>query len=229
MIMRINKHYIQISLSALFFLLCTGFNAHSLVPFETDWQTNDIEPVNNSFYKRSGGDPFIIFPKMAEIVRSPRGVRFVIAFTPAITKPFLAELFWKPEMGGFSEADKVFFILHPGTDNTLDFIVPLRRDVGYDQIRFDLPRDLDSSFSILKHELVELNSQEISAKIVEPFSSLNAMEAKSLDILIPYIFHAIKHGCQRLVSDLPFFFFWIALIVITLFGIRIIARKKLRK
>ncbi len=219
------RHYF-IAIQIVLFLFILKGTALCLIDMENGWQSNDIESAGSTYFKRSGGDPYFIFPERTEPVNIISGVRFVIRFAPMITKPFLAELFWKPENGGFSEENKVFFILQPGDGDTLDFVVPIQRDVGYNQIRFDLPRDLNVSFTVEKFEIVPLlNSRNSNSQHIEAYSMLSSSEAEELDILLPYILHTLQHGIKRLVRDPIFCLFWLTLILVTLFGIRNVTRK----
>lgn len=224
--MMLKKHnYLHISLVAILLLLAQISVSYSQLEQRGDWHTNDINIIKNGMYQRSGGDPYIIFPPLLESVCVISGISFEIRFSSMISKPFLTELFWKAENAGFSEQNKVFFILHPGQGDTLAFTVPIPRAVGYNQIRLDLPRDLDVSFSIEKYEVRDLRMLENTENQVEVYSTLSTSEAKELDTIIPYLIYTLKHGGKRLLADLPFFVFWSLLIILILFSIRFVKRK----
>lgn len=202
-------------------VLACAASGYCLEELGNGWQTNDLTMVGEGVFERKGGDPYIIFPEMDEPVCSFSGVHIVLKLSPMIEKPFLAEIFWKPAGGGFSEHNKSFFILHPAKQgDTLNFVVPIEREINYDQIRFDLPRDLPTRFSIKAYEVVDINSTVALEKKIEAYHWLNSKEAEEVDILIPYMIKAIKHGTMRLLHDPAFFVVWIAMIVGILFSLR---------
>ncbi len=218
-----NIAYLFWILSITFFFRATTCQA--LETLDNGWMVNDIVTDDGKTFSLKGGDPYIIFPILDQPVCGLSGVKFSLEFSPIIIKPFYLELFWKPVSGGFSEENKVFFILHPSKTSRLEFVVPIERDVNYDQIRLDLPRDLEASFIIENNGIVSLQDEAVSETVVDAYSILSMKDAKELDILIPYIIKTLKHGALRFKKDVPFVVFWLLFIVCILFGTRLAQRK----
>ena len=193
---------------------------------QAEWKLNQITLPNASgFMARSGGDPYIVFPPMESTNYDIRGVQLEIAFTPMPDKPFLMELFWRPDYEGFSEHRKVFFALLPEkTGDTIKFFVPLNTQAGYKQFRLDFPRDIRVSFQVKSFEVK--TDQQIAGDVtrIEPFYKLTVTETRTPGVIIPYILHAIRHGLSRLLQDPAFLIVWLLLIFGALLGTRIVSR-----
>ena len=191
-----------------------------------DWKLNQItSPDASGFMDRSGGDPYIVFPPMEATSYDIRGVEIEIAFRPMPVKPFLMELFWRPDYEGFSEHRKVFFALLPAKNgDSLHFVVPLTTQAGYKQFRLDFPRDMKASFQVKSFRPV--TGEQIAGDVerVEPFYKLTVTETRKPGVIIPYILHAIKHGLSRLLKDPAFLIVWLLLIFGALVGSRMVSR-----
>ena len=208
--------------------VCYSFEQETLQA--DDWKLNQITPPNASgFMERSGGDPYIVFPPMEVTNYDIRGVEMEIAFSPMPVKPFLMELFWRPDYEGFSEHRKVFFALLPATTgDSLKFFIPLNNQAGYKQFRLDFPRDMTASFQVKSFTPVTRNQIAGDVERIEPFYKLTVTETRTPGVIIPYILHAIQHGLSRLLKDPGFFIVWLFLILAALVCTRMVSRS-LRK
>ncbi len=191
-----------------------------------EWQLNQITPPDSSgFMERTGGDPYIVFPPMEATRYDIRGVQMEIAFKPMPVKPFLMELFWRPDYEGFSEHRKVFFALLPAkTGNSLKFFIPLNNQAGYKQFRLDFPRRMKASFQVKTFTPVTGNQKVKDVEHIEPFYKLTVTETRTPGVIIPYLLHAIQHGLSRLLRDPAFLIVWLLLIMAALICSRIISR-----
>ncbi len=194
---------------------------------QTDaWKMHQITAVSASgLMKRSGGDPYIVFPSMEATSYTIRGVEMEIAFRPMPEKPLLMELFWRPDYEGFSEHRKVFFVLLPAKNgDTLKFVIPLDNQAGYKQFRLDFPRDIKTSFQVKSFRPVTGDQIPGDVERIEPFYKLTVTETRTPGVIIPYILHAIQHGLSRLLKDPAFLVIWLSLILAVLICTRIISR-----
>jgi hypothetical protein len=192
---------------------------------QDDWKLNQIQQAPSGFMQRSGRDPYIIFPQMEATSYDISGVVIEIGFDPMPDKPFLMELFWRPDYEGFSELRKVFFALLPEKNgDTIKFFVPLNNQSGYRQFRLDFPRDIGTSFQVKRFEAVTDQQLAEDVKRIEPFYKLTVTETRTPGVIIPYILHGIQHGLSRLLKDPAFLVVWLLLIFGALIGIRIISR-----
>jgi len=207
-------------------LLGSSTPLFALEEIDNGWQINELELLDSvgeaRSFRRDGGDPYIIFPYLAgPECGTDAAVRFVLQFSPVIQKRFLAELFWRSATSGFSEEKKVFFFLAPPEQgNLIDITVPIPDHNGYDQIRFDLPRDLNEEFTVLKFSMVDLSHPPQDSEIIDSYRKLSRGESEDLNIVVPYLIKTIGHGCKRLTGDKPFLIFWVGIIVLILFAIR---------
>jgi hypothetical protein len=220
------KQHLNILCLLLLVLMPHVCYSGDLEQLQADWTLNQITPPNSAgFMDRFGGDPYIVFPPMEATNYEVKGVQLEIAFTPMLDKPFLMELFWRPDYEGFSEHRKVFFVLLPDkTGNTLKFFIPLSNQEGYKQFRLDFPRDLRASFRVKRFEIITDQQRAEDVERIEPFYKLTATETRTPEIIIPYIIHGIQHGLSRLPKDPAFLIVWLLLIFTALVGTRIVSR-----
>lgn len=217
----------------IFYSLFLLFSFFSAIPvfsndnIPKDWHLNEIIELENGYLEKSGGDPYIVFPEVDQLICSPKGILLSIKFDPPPLKPTLMELFWSTETLGFGEENKVFFILHPQNSDRGDrFIVPLDRTAVFTQIRLDFPEYIDTTFKIEEYEIISLDTPPKDVEFIDAYYNLSIKETLKANIFIPYFLKALKHGPQRLMHDKIFFLFWLSLIIFLLYLIRMSARKK---
>jgi hypothetical protein len=192
----------------------------------SEWQFNQIERNESGYFISTGTDPYIIFTENDSTENCTlNAVQFTIKFKPMPPRPLLMELFWRSEHQGFSEARKIFFVLHPEKKgDTINFVIPLKHQAGHKQIRLDLPRNLESAFIIENFKLIPINDLPEDALTIEPYYSYTELGACSPHIIIPHLIHTIKHGCSRMTKDPIFLLTWLLFITLTLFAIRLVTR-----
>lgn len=190
------------------------------------WEYNQIEQNQSGYFVTTGTDPYIVFPEDDTAGDcSENAARFSIRFKPMPSKPFLMELFWRPEYQGFSEARKFFFVLQPEkAGDKINFTIPLKRQAGYKQIRLDFPRDFKSSFIIEEVKLIPLQELPKDSVIIEPYYNLSVSDVRTPRVIIPHLMHTIKHGGARMTHDPIFLLTWLLLITMILFTIRVVTR-----
>ncbi len=194
-----------------------------------DWQFNQIQQTPDGLMESTGSDPYIVFPLFEDTRYDASGVQFEIFFNPIPIKPVMMELFWRPELEGFSEFRKVFFVLlPPKTGHTIKFIVPLRNRTGYKGFRLDFPRDLATPFLVKDFTIISGHHQPDNVEIIEPYQHLTVAEAKIPEVMIPYLWQTFRHGMSRLSKDPVFLIFWLFLMGIILISTRIVG-KSIRK
>ncbi|MCP3901098.1 MAG: hypothetical protein GY707_15445 [Desulfobacteraceae bacterium] len=186
-----------------------------------NFELHHIQELKNGFFEISGGDPYIVFPKIDEPVCTSIGVDLKIIFNSEPFKPVLLELFWRTEFLGFGEHHKVFFTLQPQKGRKeYHFIVPLYQRSNLAQVRLDFPKDLVSQYKIESYRIVQLEDEIKNADIINVFHMPYAIKSKKPDTVVPYFLKALMHGPERLSHDKGFLVFWFFLISVLLLLIR---------
>ena len=92
-------------------------------------------------------------------------------------------------------------------------VFPLEQQGGFKQIRLDLPRDLNSAFTIEKYGIVPLDDLPEGTRLIDSYFRLPASAAGNPAIIIPYVTKTLRHGIVRMTGDPVFLIFWLLMIV----------------
>ncbi len=190
---------------------------------------NELIQLEDGRFEKIGGDPFIVFPKIDQQICSLKGVQISIRFTPNIVKPMLFELFWSTDTLGFGEENKIFFTVIPQKSGINRFIIPLDNIASFTQIRLDFPSDLSERFFLEEYKIISIEDFPDNVDIKPVFRILTMDETLNPHIIVPYILKSIRHGVWRLSQDKGFLFFWILLMGVLLYFMRILLQKLPRK